>query len=313
MFNIIKISAQSLLFILFLSLNLFAQTNFHLYPIRSIAEVIALNPAEQSEKADIVISANPFPSKTSVIYTGKSRPVGEDTKNFISLWVETRNVPPENAKMLVEEFLFIENGKEYWMPVHIKTAPKLKNELKAGDDIIIYYFFLGGYNPKKLQEKRIVKDTSEKTTKDKIEWIFAVEIFQNSAYKTQSLAAAIDKKLEYSGDRVDFLIDSRQVKSKSKVIYTGEVRKASEKKILFLKRWAEKIGAPSGVVELMTQEARFREAEKDYWSPVRKSILEEMQQRLKKGESVEIHTILAGGIPQTDSFEWVFIVGEFTR
>ncbi|HEX8248048.1 MAG TPA: hypothetical protein VF599_07745 [Pyrinomonadaceae bacterium] len=297
------------------TLNLFAQSDWHTYPVRSIAEVIALNPVEASKNSDIIISANPFPSKTTAVYTGQRRAISQDTKNFIGLWVQTRGVPPENAAMLTEEFLFREKDREYWLPVLKKVAPVFGRELKEGDEITIYYFFLGGYNPKKLQEKSVVKDNPPKpAAEDKIEWIFAVEAFQKSAYKTQTLAAAIDKSLESSGNKTDFLIDARQVKSKSRVIYTGEVRSASEKKILFLKRWAEKIGAPAGIVELLQQEAHFRDGDKSYWLPVRKSILDEMQRRLKKGDAVEIHTILAGAVPQpTDSFEWVFVVGEFTR
>ncbi|HEX9959370.1 MAG TPA: hypothetical protein VGB00_00390, partial [Pyrinomonadaceae bacterium] len=193
-----------------------------------------------------------------------------------------------------------------------KVAPVFVGELKEGDQVVIYYFFLGGYNPKKLREKNSLKDKSA-TVEDKIEWIFAVEAFEKSAYRTQPLAAAIDKNLEKSSSKIDFLIDSRQVKSKSGVTYTGEVRAVSDRKRLFLERWLEKINAPAPVVELLLQEARFRDGDKDYWLPVRKSILDEMKRQYKKGDSVEIHTILAGAMPQADAFDWIFVVGEFTR
>lgn len=308
-----KYSIHTLFLILFLSLSSFAQSDWHTYPVRSIAELIASHSGEASANSDIIISANPFPSKTTAVYTGQRRPVSKYTKDFISLWVQTRNVPPENASMLVEEFLFKEKDKEYWIPMLKTMAPVFTRELKEGDEITIYYFFLGGYNPKKLHEKDTSADKPLKAGEDKIEWIFAVETFQKSAYKTQPLAEAINKNLETSSDKTGFFIDPRQVKSKSKVTYTGEIRIASEKKIDLLKRWLEENETPPQVVALLRQEARFREGDKDFWLPVRKSILDEMQKRLKKGDIVEIHTILAGGIPQTNSFEWVFVVGEFTR
>jgi hypothetical protein len=307
-----KKSVCALILTVSATLNLFAQSDWNTYPVRAIAEIIAMHSGEPSKKSDIIISANPFPSKTSAVYTGQRRVVGEDKKNFIGLWVETRGVPKENAQQLVEEFLFREKDKEYWIPVLKKVAPVFAGELKEGDEVVIYYFFLGGYNPKKLREKNSLKDKSP-TVEDKIEWIFAVEAFEKSAYKTQPLAAAIDKNLEKSSGKTDFLIDSRQVKSKSKVTYTGEVRAVGDRKRLFLERWLEKINAPAPVVELLLEEARFRDGDKDYWLPVRKSIHDEMKRRYKKGDSVEIHTILAGAIPQADSFDWVFIVGEFTR
>jgi fructose-1,6-bisphosphatase I len=73
-----------------------------------------------------------------------------------------------------------------------------------------------------LSEKE-KKEAASKTT-GKIEWIFAVEEFQKlsagpqvSAYVNQALSAAVDKDLKVSGKKDEFLIDPRQVKSKSKV------------------------------------------------------------------------------------------------
>ena len=302
----------------------FAQNDWHTYPARTIAELISSHSGEPSQKADLIISANPFPSKTKATYTGKSRPVGKRTKDFIKLWVQTRNAPAGNADMLVEEFLFREQNKEYWIPVIKTLVPSFGKELKEGDEIVIYYFFLGGYDEAKL----IHKDTSlgEKAKNEaaskatgKIEWIFAVEEFQKpaeshaSAYINQALTAAVNRDVASSVRKDEFLIDARQVKSKSKVIYTGEVREAGKNRMRFLRSWAESQGHPLGILGLLQQEARFREGDKDYWLPIRKKIADDMAQQLKKGDEVIIHTILAGGITEANSIEWVFIVGEFSR
>lgn len=302
----------------------FAQNDWHTYPARTIADIIEAHSGEASKKADLIISANPFPSKTKAVYTGRSRPIVKRTKDFIKLWVQTRNVPAGNADMLVEEFLFREQDKEYWIPVIKTLVPFFGKELKEGDEIVIYYFFLGGYDEAKLIQKDTSlsdKARSEEAAKakGKIEWVFAVEEFQKtaeprtSAYINQPLAAAVDKSLASTGKKDDFLIDARQVKSKSKVIYTGELREAGEKNMRFLKFWAESQGYPTGILQLLQQEARFREGDKDYWLPIRKKIADDMAQQLKKGDEVIVHTILAGGISQAGSIEWVFIVGEFSR
>jgi hypothetical protein len=319
----------TLLLILTFIIPSFAQNDWHTYPVRTIAEIIESTSGESSKKADLIISANPFPSKTKATYTGKSRPVGKRTKDFIKLWVETRNVPASNADMLVEEFLFREQDKEYWIPVIKTLVPFFAKELKEGDEIVVYYFFLGGYDEAKLIQKdsslseKEKREAASKAT-DKIEWIFAVEEFQKldvkpqsisseSAYINQSLTAAIDKDLKVLGKKGEFLIDSRQVKSKSKVIFTGEIREASEKKMRFLKFWAESQGHPLGILQLLNQEAHFREGDKDYWLPIRKKIANDMAVELKEGDEVVIHTILAGGIPEANSVDWVFIVGEFSK
>jgi hypothetical protein len=197
---------KQVLYTLFLILTFaipsFAQKNdWHTYPVRTIAEIINSHSGEVSQKADFIISANPFPSKTKAAYTGKSRPIGKRTKDFIKLWVQTRNVPASNADMLVEEFLFREQNKEYWIPVTKTLVPFFGKELKEGDEIVIYYFFLGGYDEAKLIQKdsslseKAKKEAASKAT-SKVEWVFAVEEFQKpvraqaSAYINQSLAAA---------------------------------------------------------------------------------------------------------------------------
>jgi molybdopterin converting factor small subunit len=323
-----KIMKQILLtlFLIFaFTIPSFAQNDWHTYPVRTIAELIEATSGDSSKKADLIISANPFPSKTKATYTGKSRPISRRTKDFIKLWTETRNVPASNADMLVEEFLFREQNREYWIPVIKKLVPFFGKELKEGDEIVIYYFFLGGYDEAKLVQKdsslseKEKKEAASKAT-GKIEWIFAVEEFQKltvkpqtSAYLDQPLSAAVDNNLKVSGKKGEFLLDTRQVKSKSKVIFTGEIREAGEKKMRFLKVWAESQGHPLGVLQLLSQEARFREGDKDYWLPIRKKIADDMAAQLKKGDEVVIHTILAGGIPEANAVDWVFIVGEFSK
>ena len=173
---------RAALLVFTLSPGLYAQSDWDSYRARSIADLIQEHSGGEYKKSDIIISADPFPSKTVATYTGKHRPVSEYTKNFIHLWVQTRNVPPENADMLIEEYLFKEKGKEYWIPVLKQLAPFFDKELKEGDEITIYYFFLGGYNEKTLREKEAKKDKTKakdiETVEDKVRWVFAVEEFQ---------------------------------------------------------------------------------------------------------------------------------------
>jgi hypothetical protein len=316
---------SALLLVLTLTIPSLAQNDWHTYPIRTIAELISATAGDASKKVDVIISANPFPSKTKATYTGKSRPVSKRTKDFIKLWTETRNVPAGNADMLEQEFLFREHDKEYWIPVIKTLIPFFGKELKEGDEVVIYYFFLGGFDETKLIQKdsslseKEKKEAASKAT-GKIEWVFAVEEFekpvvelQGVAYINQPLSAAVDKNLKIAGTNEKFLIDPRQVKSKSTVIFTGEIREAGEAKMRFLRTWVESQGYPLGFLLLLRQEAHFREGGKDYWLPIRKKIADDMLAQLKKGDEIIIHTILAGGIAETGEIEWVFIVGEFSK
>lgn len=172
--------------ILLLTLALYvcanAQSDWDTYQSRTIGEIIEAHTNEGSNKVDLIVSADPFPSKMVVTFTGRHRPVGEYTRDFIALWIQTRNVPASNAELLVEEYLFSEKGKEYWIPVVKAVTPFIEKELKSGDEIVVYYFFLGGYNEKRLRAKK--KDKSKRTDGKKIEdgvtWIFAVEEFRRT-------------------------------------------------------------------------------------------------------------------------------------
>lgn len=160
-----------------------AQSDWDTYPARTIERLVRDHSGEQYRKADLMVSADPFPSKTVVTYTGKHRPVGEYKKYFIRVWVETRNVPASNADVLAEEYLFKEGDREYWLPVHKQLVPFFEKELKPGDEITAFFFFLGGYNEKTLIEKDASKDKKAKEkasagVEDGTDWVFALEEFR---------------------------------------------------------------------------------------------------------------------------------------
>lgn len=160
-----------------------AQSDWDTYPPRTIADIVREHSGDSYAKADIVVSAKPFPSKTVVTYTGKHRPVGEYKNSFIRLWAQTRDIPASNADLLVEEYLFKEGEKEFWLPVHKQLVPFLDRELKPGDEITAFFFFLGGYNERKLIEKDSSKDKKEKekaaaAASAGTEWVFALEEFR---------------------------------------------------------------------------------------------------------------------------------------
>jgi hypothetical protein len=178
-----------------------AQDDWHTYPFREIKELVKQEDdlyRQSGSRGDIVISAKPFPAKTLVTYTGMKRPAGHYTKVFIRLWVTSRNVPPGNVDLLVEEHLFKEKGVEYWMPVHAKVAPTLQNEFKPGDEITIYYFYLGGYNGRLLQQKDEAQDKPTAPEANVLRRILAVEKVERprTDFTEQLLEKAIDRSME---------------------------------------------------------------------------------------------------------------------
>jgi hypothetical protein len=303
---------------LVLAIAINGQSDWHTYPERKIFDLLSQEEklAKDVGASDIIISAKPFPAKTIVTYGGKKRPAGKYTKSFIDIWVQTRNVPPENAALLVEEHLFKEGGREIWIPVLKMVAPYLEQTVQPDEEILVYYFYLGGYNPKTLQEKEAVKDKSAIPEKDEIRWILAVEKVEKlrpATFVPQLLEKAIDRKMEGPGRILDIWFDPRQVRTKANLIYTGDVRPVSDKRQRLLDLWFENYGFPQSATALMREEARFLDADKEYWIPVRKTTLDEIRRTVKKGGPIALNTILAGGIRSGDTIDWLFLAGEISR
>ena len=144
-----------------LATAVFGQSDFHTYPVRTITALIDMHSDEASRKADIAVSANPFPSKSVVTFAGEHRAVEKAKKDFMELWFQTKGVEKERAELLLEEYKFTENGTDHWLPVIKDLVPFVEKELKKGDKIEIYFFFLGGYGGKGAKK-----------------WVLAVEEFK---------------------------------------------------------------------------------------------------------------------------------------
>ncbi len=301
-----------------LAQSLFAQDDWHTYPYREIADLLKQEQniyENAGKRGDIVISAKPFPAKTRVTYMGLKRPAGHYTRSFIKLWVSTRNVPAENADLLVEEHLFKEKGVEYWLPVHGKVAPSLATGLKSGDEVIIYYFYLGGFNGRSLQQKDTGSDKPTVPESDTLRWILAVERVEmpRADFALQILEKAIDRTMEQPGKITEIWFDPRQVKSKAKLVFTGEVRPVSGKRARLRDLWMENYGFPAGANRLMESEARFLEGDKEHWIIVRTQTLAHIQENIGKGGSLLLNTILAGAVRNSDQIDWVFMAGEYSK
>jgi hypothetical protein len=294
-----------------------AQDDWHTYPFREITTLVQQEEKlyqSSPKKPELVVSGDPFPSKTLVTFTGAKRAAGFYTRSYIKLWISTRNAPAENADLLVEEFQFKEKGKEYWLPVLSTVAPGLEREVKPGDEIVIYYFYLGGFNGGMLQRKDTSPDKPPAREDDSVRWIFAVERVERpgKAFSERTLESAIDQSVE-AGKTADVWLDPRNVKLKAKVVFTGDVREVSGRRKNLRDLWFETQNAPSGTSSLMEKEALFREGDKEYWIILRNRTLDQITEIIGKGGTLYLNTILAGAVKNSGKLDWVFMAGEYSR
>ena len=134
-----------------------------------------------------------------------------------------------------------------------------------------------------------------------------------SFYPVRTLAEATKDSVNPDSPKADYYFDGRQLKSRSTVTFTGEVRKLTEKHRKFVELWLETRNMPANVINALQQEAQFKEGTVVYWMPIRQKTLELLQKDTKKGDRVDLYTILAGAVQGDSEIEPMFIVGGVTK
>jgi hypothetical protein len=103
------------------------------------------------------------------------------------------------------------------------------------------------------------------------------------------------------------------VKTKAKLVFTGDVRFISGKRKELRDLWFDTYGFPPGAAALMESEAKFRDGDKEYWILMRARTLEHIQDNVGKGGQLFLNTILAGAVRNSKDVDWVFMAGEYSR
>jgi hypothetical protein len=122
-----------------------AQDGWDKYQSRTLGQIIKQHSAAVDDKARIhlLFTADVFPSRVKVTYTGELRSISSVRKEFIANWAKTRKVGEELVDLFQEELLFREGTTEYWLPVQKQVVPYFKQELKIGDQVELYLIWIG--------------------------------------------------------------------------------------------------------------------------------------------------------------------------
>ncbi|HZE64891.1 MAG TPA: hypothetical protein VE056_13490 [Pyrinomonadaceae bacterium] len=83
------------------------------------------------------------PLRARVIYSGKSRPIPSDKKSLIKFWMQSNKYSEEILKMFDKEFLFLEDSREYWLPVQNVLIPHFKEEMHEGESVDLFAAWIG--------------------------------------------------------------------------------------------------------------------------------------------------------------------------
>ena len=64
---VMKRLMRAILFLVLLPVSSYAQSDWHTYPARTIANIIEEHSGEVSNKSDLIVSADPFPFARTVL------------------------------------------------------------------------------------------------------------------------------------------------------------------------------------------------------------------------------------------------------
>ena len=114
------------------------------YVPRKLSEVVkANNTADMQQTPGVAIVTGSITIKARVIYVGRSRPIPQDKKSLIKLWMQSNKFSEEVFEMFAEEFLFSEDGVQYWLPVQSVLIPHFKKEMHKGESLDLFTAWIG--------------------------------------------------------------------------------------------------------------------------------------------------------------------------
>jgi hypothetical protein len=137
-------------FSLFLNFSAQAQNfPYDIFKTRTLKEVVAQTTKSVKPYPSMFIATNQLESKILVTFTGKSRPILQARKTFISVWAGMLGHPKDYADLYEKEYLYKEGNDEYWLPTQEPITKYFDKELKENDQMTIYLIRIGAHRDQK--------------------------------------------------------------------------------------------------------------------------------------------------------------------
>jgi hypothetical protein len=269
-------------------------------------------------KHRIVIDADPLPSVIRVTYTGKTRPITDDHKKYLNLWIESFKKDSKFNNVYNQEMLVTEDSTSYWLLVHNALLPQFEKEIEQNKPVDLFLIRMGG----ELFENRAW------------DWLFLVEefrkpgsenpaIFPWNDFERRSIADLIAINLKDDAPEAAAAAGARSKKRLSlrdnvlpsvvRATYTGKDRGIDPKRREFLEMWAATFSADENYAKLYDRELLFKENGIEHWIPAAKIILERFKHDIKAGSEVDLYLIRIGGSVDDGKADWVFLIEEFQK
>ena len=286
--------------------------------------------ASAKQSTDQIFAEDDYSIRARVTYSGLSRKLSDKKRAFLSRWLKDNEYPSELINKFEDEYLFYEDGVDYWLVMQDVVTPHFVEEIKRGGTVDLYIALLGAVkedgrsnfvilvNEFKLPDAE--RPSGPRTGKAKGGSAVVTEegdggtIKGFERYKPRTLGEIIkahsDPQLL---ERTDMMLTGDTFPSRVKVIYMGTSRKITPARKQHLDMLVTSFNVEPEVISRYETEMLFIEGTEEHWLPIQKQLIPFFEKELKKGDVVVLYAEWVGAKKISGKWEWIFIVNEFQK
>ena len=124
--------------------------NWDRYTAGSLLHIISLHDSTLRAEGSPghphwALSADQFPTRATLIYTGEHRPLTPEHQGILEKWQKSFQIDSAVLATFVNEYRFQEAGTDLWIPVQRQLEPPLAQEVGPGNSLTALTIFIGGY------------------------------------------------------------------------------------------------------------------------------------------------------------------------
>lgn len=130
------------LFLALFSTQLFA-FDYSSYAQKSFSNAINTHKGDFVGDADIWISGVAFKYSAKIAFTKELREISPSRREFLDNWRKALGQDKSFTDLYQHEFLVKEGETEIWLPMQESVLPYMGEELKVGQEFVVYYLLTG--------------------------------------------------------------------------------------------------------------------------------------------------------------------------
>lgn len=141
--NKFKILLISSLLILVSNVNAFDYAAYKEIALSTMLQERSKDECRETAENEFIYSAYAHKYRFKTKFTRELREIGEDKKLYLERYGKSMRWNQDVVKLYKREFLVIENGKEYWVPVQEQLLPYMGREIEVGKLFELYVAVIG--------------------------------------------------------------------------------------------------------------------------------------------------------------------------